>query len=268
MATSAIAMLSAAIWWGGFTLIPFLRLKDRFGLAHELTHSLQGGTGSFRDTPYGGWLWESHANWMTTQLPEFRGNTHCSVLSVNYPHLYYGSSRVRYCNWQFLEYLKNRFGYAVVNDIWRKVIKHQALSLKLAGKKPEDIQKTLKERYERLVKTYTRDVNAEDIFSMYMNCITESYDPHTNYFSPSAAERFKQSISLSLEGIGARLQTENDYTKIVEILLRETARRVGDHVRLTQGAIDFLVEQGAACIFEETGELIGMERWMAQRGSA
>ena len=107
---------------------------------------------------------------------------------------------------------------AEMNDIWRKVIKNQALSLKLAGKKPEEIQKTLKERYERLVKTYTRDVNSEDIFSMYMNCITESYDPHTNYMSPSMAERFKQSISLSLEGIGARLQTENDYTKVVEIL--------------------------------------------------
>ncbi len=105
-----------------------------------------------------------------------------------------------------------------LNDIWRKVIKNQALSLKLAGKNPEEIQKTLRERYERLIKTYTRDVNAEDIFSMYMNCITESYDPHTNYFSPSAAERFKQSISLSLEGIGARLQTENDYTKVVEVL--------------------------------------------------
>jgi carboxyl-terminal processing protease len=107
---------------------------------------------------------------------------------------------------------------AEMNDIWRKVIKNQALSLKLTGKKPEEIQKTLKERYERLVKTYTRDVNSEDIFSMYMNCITESYDPHTNYMSPSMAERFKQSISLSLEGIGARLQTENDYTKVVEIL--------------------------------------------------
>ena len=107
---------------------------------------------------------------------------------------------------------------AEMNDIWRKVIKNQALSLKLTGKKSEEIQKTLKERYERLVKTYTRDVNSEDIFSMYMNCITESYDPHTNYMSPSMAERFKQSISLSLEGIGARLQTENDYTKVVEIL--------------------------------------------------
>jgi carboxyl-terminal processing protease len=105
-----------------------------------------------------------------------------------------------------------------LNDLWRKIIKNQALSLKLAGKKTEDIQKTLKERYDRLVKTYSRDVIAEDIFSMYMNCITESYDPHTNYLSPSAAERFKQSISLSLEGIGARLQTENDYTKVVEIL--------------------------------------------------
>lgn len=107
---------------------------------------------------------------------------------------------------------------AELNDIWRKIIKNQALSLKLTGKKPEEIQKTLTERYERLVKTYTRDVNSEDIFSMYMNAITESYDPHTNYMSPSMAERFKQSISLSLEGIGARLQTENDYTKVVEIL--------------------------------------------------
>lgn len=114
-----------------------------------------------------------------------------------------------------------------LNDLWRKIIKNQALSLKLAGKKPEDITKTLKERYERLVKTYSRDVIAEDIFSMYMNCITESYDPHTNYFSPAAAERFKQSISLSLEGIGARLQTENDYTKIVEILPGGPAEKSG-----------------------------------------
>ncbi|SEN68793.1 hypothetical protein SAMN05192583_3314 [Sphingomonas gellani] len=95
-------------------------LRDRFSLAHELTHALQGATGSFRDTPYAGWLWESHANWMTTQLPEFRDNTHCSVLSVDNPHLYFGSTRVRYCNWQFLEYLKDRYGYPVVNDLWRR----------------------------------------------------------------------------------------------------------------------------------------------------
>lgn len=98
-------------------------LSDRFGLAHELTHGLQGSTGGLRDSPYVGWMWESHANWMTVQLPEMRSNVHCSELSVNFPHLYYGSTRVRYCNWQFWEYLKNRFGYAAVNDIWARAPK-------------------------------------------------------------------------------------------------------------------------------------------------
>jgi carboxyl-terminal processing protease len=114
-----------------------------------------------------------------------------------------------------------------LNEVWRKVIKNQALSEKLIGKEYPEIEKILKDRYERLVKTYSRDVNSEDIFSMYMNCITESYDPHTNYFSQSAADRFKQSISLSLEGIGARLQTENDYTKVVEILPGGPAEKSG-----------------------------------------
>lgn len=107
---------------------------------------------------------------------------------------------------------------AALNEIWRKIIKSQALNLKLSGKSAADIGPVLKDRYARLIKSYTRDVNAEDIFSMYMNAMTEAYDPHTNYFSPAAADRFKQSISLSLEGIGAKLQTDNDYTKVVEII--------------------------------------------------
>lgn len=98
-------------------------VRDRFGLAHEFAHALQAMTGAYRASPYSQWLWESHANWMAHQLPEFRSNTHCSVLSVNYPHLYYGSSRVRYCNWQFLEYVKNRFGYAAVNALWSQAPK-------------------------------------------------------------------------------------------------------------------------------------------------
>lgn len=97
--------------------------QDQFGLAHEFTHALQGSTGGLRDSPYSGWIWESHANWMTTQLSQFRSNTHCSVLQVNYPHLYYGSTRMRYCNWQFWEYLKNAYGYATINDIWKNAPK-------------------------------------------------------------------------------------------------------------------------------------------------
>ncbi len=104
-----------------------------------------------------------------------------------------------------------------LNDVWRKIVKSQALSLKLTGKKQEEISDILKKRYERLLKSFEQ-LNSEDVFSLYMNCITEAYDPHTNYLSPKATDLFKQQMSLSLEGIGARLTTENDYTKVVEIV--------------------------------------------------
>jgi carboxyl-terminal processing protease len=104
-----------------------------------------------------------------------------------------------------------------LNDAWRKIIKSQALSLKLANKTDEEIKETLKKRYERFAKTVLQ-FNSEDVFGMYMNSITESYDPHTNYLSPKASDLFKQSMSLSLEGIGAQLQTDNDFTKVVKIV--------------------------------------------------
>ena len=104
-----------------------------------------------------------------------------------------------------------------LNEIWRKIIKSQALSLRLTGKSQTEIEDALKKRYDRFIKNINQ-FNSEDVFSLYMNSITESYDPHTNYFSPKASDLFKQSMSLSLEGIGARLQTENDYTKIFEII--------------------------------------------------
>lgn len=115
---------------------------------------------------------------------------------------------------------------AELNDIWRKIIKSQALSLKLAGKKQDEITKTLKTRYDRFNKSFTQ-FNAEDVFTIYMNAITESYDPHTNYLSPKQSDLFKQQMSLSLEGIGAQLQTENDYTKIVNILPGGDAQKSG-----------------------------------------
>jgi carboxyl-terminal processing protease len=106
---------------------------------------------------------------------------------------------------------------AELNDIWRKVIKNQALSLKLTGKSQGEIKEVLKKRYERFIKSVSQ-FTGEDVFGVYMNSITEAYDPHTNYLSPKASALFKQSMSLSLEGIGAQLQTENDYTKIARIM--------------------------------------------------
>ncbi|HTF18996.1 MAG TPA: carboxy terminal-processing peptidase [Chryseolinea sp.] len=104
-----------------------------------------------------------------------------------------------------------------LNEVWRKIIKSQALSLKLAGKSQAEIEKAIVERYERYAKSI-HQFNSEDVFSMYMNTVTEAYDPHTNYMSPRSADVFKQQMSLSLEGIGARLQTDNDYTKVSEII--------------------------------------------------
>lgn len=95
-------------------------IQDHFGLAHEFAHALQGSTGSLQSSPFTGWIWESHANWMAMQLPEFHSSiVQCSALAVNNPHLYLGSSRMRYCNFQFMEYLKNQYGYGIINDIWR-----------------------------------------------------------------------------------------------------------------------------------------------------
>lgn len=104
-----------------------------------------------------------------------------------------------------------------LNDVWAKIIKNQALSLKLAGKKPAEIKETISNRYDRFIKSM-KQTNSDDVFSIYMNAITEAYDPHTNYFSPQDAARFNQDMSQSLEGIGARLQTDNDYTVVNQIL--------------------------------------------------
>ncbi len=106
---------------------------------------------------------------------------------------------------------------AELDEVWRKIIKSQALSLKLAGKTQAEIEKTLNERYDRFAKSI-QQFNSEDVFSMYMNTITEAYDPHTSYLSPKAAEVYQQQRSLSLEGSGARLQTENDYTRVAEVI--------------------------------------------------
>jgi hypothetical protein len=95
--------------------------SDHWGLAHEFTHALQASTGGLASSQYTGWIWESHANWHAHQLPDFhKSNVHCSEMLPNFPHLYLGSTRDRYCNWQFLEYLKDKYCYSAVSDVWEK----------------------------------------------------------------------------------------------------------------------------------------------------
>ena len=140
---------------------------------------------------------------------------------------------------------------AELNEVWRKIIKSQALSLKLTGKPQPEIEKMLRERYARLGKSVAQ-FNSEDVFSLYMNAVTEAYDPHTNYLSPKAADLFKQQMSLSLEGIGARLQTENDYTRVAEVITGGPAQK-SDLIHVNDRIIG--VGQGAS------GEVVDVIGW-------
>ena len=105
-----------------------------------------------------------------------------------------------------------------MSDLWRKIVKSQKLSLILNDRNTTDeIDGIIKKRYDRYLRTI-QQYKSDDVFQLYMNVVAEAYDPHTNYFSKHTSENFKIDMSLSLEGIGATLQTDNDYTKVVKIV--------------------------------------------------
>ncbi len=103
------------------------------------------------------------------------------------------------------------------NDLWRKMLKNQALDLKLGNRKDSAVTATMKERYKNLDKYISR-VKSEDVFQMYLNAYAEALDPHTNYFNPRSQDLFNQEMSQSLEGIGAMLREDGDYIKIVDLV--------------------------------------------------
>ncbi len=104
-----------------------------------------------------------------------------------------------------------------LNEVWRKRVKNDMLSLLLTGKEKSEIKDTLKKRYQRIY-TSTFQLNSNDIFQSFVNAYTTSIEPHTSYFSPRSSENFDISMRLSLEGIGAVLRNENDYTLIQKIV--------------------------------------------------
>ena len=106
---------------------------------------------------------------------------------------------------------------AEADDIWRKRIKSRVLALRLANKPEEEIAPLLQKRFENQLNRI-RQSNSEDAFQLYMNALTSLYDPHTNYLSPTTSENFNINMSLSLEGIGAVLQTEDEFTKVVRLV--------------------------------------------------
>ena len=116
---------------------------------------------------------------------------------------------------------------AEANERWRLQLKNAVLSLKLAGKEDEDIVPTLEKRYNNQLKRIAQ-YNAQDVFQVYANALTELYDPHTNYLSPRTSENFNINMSLSLEGIGAVLQLQDEYTRVARIVPAGPADKQGE----------------------------------------
>ena len=106
---------------------------------------------------------------------------------------------------------------ADLDETWRKRVKNDFLNLKLADKEPDEIRTTLSKRYKRL-RTSTFQFNSNDIFQLFVNAYTTAIEPHTSYFSPRTSENFDISMSLSLQGIGAVLRGDTDYTEVQSVV--------------------------------------------------
>ena len=115
---------------------------------------------------------------------------------------------------------------AALDTLWKQSVKNDWLRLKLAGKKPEDIRKTLDKRYANLLDG-VGEIKGEDVFQSFLNAYAASIDPHTDYMTPRSAENFNMQISNSLEGIGAVLFKQDDVILIREIVPGGPAARSG-----------------------------------------
>lgn len=113
-----------------------------------------------------------------------------------------------------------------LNEVWRQRVKNDWLALKLAKKNDAEIRKLLGERYEGLARR-VRQFDSDDVYQTFVNAYIETLEPHTSYMSPSTAENFDISMRLSLEGIGAVLKGDADYTEVQRTIPGGPARQSG-----------------------------------------
>jgi len=104
-----------------------------------------------------------------------------------------------------------------LDEIWRKRVKNDVLTLRLTKKSDKELKKTLTKRYQRII-TQANQIKSEDTYEIFINTYLATLDPHTSYFSPRTSENFKINMSLSLEGIGAALRTVDEYTVVQRII--------------------------------------------------
>ena len=104
-----------------------------------------------------------------------------------------------------------------LRELWRKRVKNDILGLRLAGKEEEKIREILRKRYQTL-RRRVHQLDAGDVFQTFLNSYTLNIEPHTAYMSPERSENFDISMRLSLQGIGAVLKSEDEYTEIQKVV--------------------------------------------------
>ncbi len=113
--------------------------------------------------------------------------------------------------------LQWQLNQAALKMLWRKEFKNHIITIMLDEKNPESISSTLDKLYTNRL-AWIRQTDSNDVFQIFMNTVAAMFDPHTQYLPPRASEDFDIHMSLSLEGIGAVLQTEYEYTKVVRLI--------------------------------------------------
>ncbi len=167
---------------------------------------------------------------------------------------------------------------ADLNRLWDAKVKYDQLSLKLTGKTDKEIHDTLTRRYKSAIRRLTQ-TKSEDVFSLAMTAFAREIDPHTNYLSPRNTEQFNTEMSLSLEGIGAVLQMDDDYTVINSMVAGGPAAKskaigVGDRIvgvgqpgKQIQDVIGWRLDDVVALIKGPKGSKVRLEILPAGKGT-
>lgn len=115
----------------------------------------------------------------------------------------------------------------LLKNIWRNETKNELLVALMSETLSDDPEKVLLKRYKNKIRRIQQQ-KEEDIFSIAINTLTNQFDPHSAYLSPRSAEDFDMNMSLKLEGIGALLGADDDYTKIVSLVPGGPAEKSGE----------------------------------------
>lgn len=136
---------------------------------------------------------------------------------------------------------------AAADDYWRRRVKDSLLRLLMSGKEPGPARELLVKRYRTQIHRLNQQT-ADDAFDAYANAVAGMYDPHTSFMDARSMENFQISMSLSLEGIGAVLQSEDEHTKVVRVVPggpadKDRRLHAGDRIiGVAQGRKDEMVD--------------------------